>query len=96
MIPKEVRNRIIIKKYQQGASIAEIMAAASVRCPNTLYKVLRAHQVSLRRPRGRDDLDGLVGPLTHLLFEEGLEPVEAALQLEQPLERILQVIEERL
>jgi len=96
LIPKEVRDRIVVTKYRQGASIAEIMAAASVRCPNTLYTVLRAHSIPLRRPRDADSLDALVGPLTHLLFEEGLEPEEAAKQLGQPLPRIMQVIEERL
>ena len=96
MIPKEVRDRIVVTRYQAGAPIADVMAAASIKCPNTLYKILGAHEVPLRRPRGTDSLDNMVGPISHLLFEEGMDPNEVAIELKQPLAFIMKVIEERL
>ena len=96
LIPKELRDQIIISKYQAGVAIAEIMSAASLGCPNTLYKVLRAYDIPMRRPRDTNPLDALVGPLTYLLFDKGMEPAEAAQELQQPLDLILQVIDERL
>lgn len=96
MIPKAVRDRIAVTRYQAGASIADIMAAASIKCPNTLYKILKAHDVQMRRPRGVTTIDDLVGPVSHLLFEEGMEPDEVAIELKQSPAFIMKVIEERL
>ena len=96
MIPKPIRDRIAVTKYQAGASIADIMSAASIKCPNTLYKILNAHDVQMRRPRGTTTMDDLVGPISHLLFEEGMEPDEVAVELKQSLPFIMKVIEERL
>jgi len=96
LIPKAIRDRIAITKYQAGASIADVMAAANIKCPNTLYKILNANDVRMRRPRGTTPIDDLVGPISHLLFEEGLEPDEVAVELLQPLPFIMQIIEERL
>ena len=95
-IPKDVRDRIVISKYMNGDSVKDIMLTASIRCPNTLYKVLKAHSIPLRRPRDGATMDEMVGPVSYLLFEEGKEPAEVALALGRTVEFIERVIEERL
>lgn len=95
-IPKKVRDRLVIKLYQEGKAVKEIMVITSIRCPNTLYKVLRANDIPLRRSVGGTPMDKLVGPLSYLLFEEGKEPEQAAQELELPLSLIMRVIEERM
>lgn len=72
------------------------MEASSIKCPNTLYKILKANGIPLRRSREATAIDDLVGPLSHLLFEEGKEPEQAAIELNQPLALIMQVIDERM
>jgi len=96
MIPKPVRDRIVLRKYQEGATVEQVMNAAGIKCPNTIYKVLRANAIPLRRPRGGDTLDSLVGLVSYLLFDEGLTPAAVAEELSKPLELIQRVIEERM
>lgn len=91
-----MRDRLVLKLYQEGSAISEIMETTAIRCPNTLYKILKANNVTLRRSREGTPMDELVGPLSYLLFTEGKEPEQAALELEMPLSTIMQVIEERM
>lgn len=87
---------MIITLYARGDSIKSIMATAAIRCPNTLYKVLKAHSTPLRRRHGAQSMDDLVGPVSYLLFEEGKEPAEVATALKLSVEYIEKLIEERL
>ncbi len=95
-IPKELRDRLVLKLYQEGKAVKEIMEITAIQCPNTLYKVLKANDVPLRRSRTSTPMDDLVAPLSHLLFEEGKEPAAAARELNQPLSLIMKVIEKRM
>lgn len=96
VIPRKVRDRIVARLYQEGRAVKEIMEATAIRCPNTLYKILKANGIPLRRSRTTTPIDELVGPLSYLLFEEGKEPEQAAIELKQPLALIMQVIDERM